>query len=1049
MSFLAPPRLLSGVGIHDPADPHLAKGGHVRLFPNPALGLPVAPIVVSRSTLNTDLLQRASRHDIEWRDSNGVLKIPPFTVAPGNPVYGLLPPLPGARCIWIQVDMTAQRILPPIDPRVPTGVTLGDRLRQTRGTILGNVGDVIHDIRRPIALGRLELAQMEPSLLGPAVVQSRSVAPYMLAASHVARIRVAGSGTVRGVTWLDVNALKGDTGKRWKLWSLPHDNAPRYLSLPNPEGLAKDRVVSGAPQREALYDAPDTTPATAPVFANAADHDVTRVIKRFDGDLKDALDRLVSDLSLPQAELFNPVVSRDDITGNVVGTIKVNLLAAVQLASIDPGMARWLGMADVDPDVAAMPQGTLVLYWIDSWWDAAAVPPKGLFGRLLAGGFAANKADLALFRKTFDGKIPAAVKTPVNLGTIVPLIVGIPPDRPVRPGLGALISGVWNTNLVPPAAARQVTVPLSGLTGANVLAFARVEPAGPVALHESGPDGGRLPISAALLPDALVAGRGEVYDRLAPPDPTRYRIAQADWFGRWSEWSDGLAAAATRPRPPRPVPELFYTQPPLPSPMHGAPLSGMVRIRIAVPQPLQLPPGSLLVVSLKLNLDGQPPEVIAVAPGQQEIDLSRPGPLLARCGTGQVTLTASWRDSAGQFSDPSPEISRAIKDPRPPAAVVIPEVLTYGSRSDVTGKSRIQLRWTNSPGQVTTRVYQSDETTLMTVLEKASAGTASIRAAIAAAPNPAARAAIFVANKAQFGRTAFELVNPDQFTASAFEHKVSGSLRVLVFYRVVPVSAANVEGPIGDSAMVPYGIPNSGPPATPMLIVKPVFEASAPQVQASVIIRVPQGPVQASEYRLRRSAVESRIVERMPVARTGSVPPLAAGAGPEAMQEVTTVRDTGGNELKSPDVLLPWTAYSWAVEVRGAPEPGSSVPGEWSPPSAPVTTAIIPPGPAAVPHDGQWNGALEVSFSHPDALRGGSMGAYAIDLYAQPPGGPMAFVAALSADAEAANGGRQPDRSGRFRFTLAIAPASGTIFRAMITDPAGRTSSPSDPVTVP
>jgi hypothetical protein len=114
-----------------------------------------------------------------------------------------------------------------------------------------------------------------------------------------------------------------------------------------------------------------------------------------------------------------------------------------------------------------------------------------------------------------------------------------------------------------------------------------------------------------------------------------------------------------------------------------------------------------------------------------------------------------------------------------------------------------------------------------------------------------------------------------------------------------------------------------------------------------------------------------------------------------------------------------------------------------------VTTAIIPPGPPAAPQDGQWNGALEVSFSHPDALRGGSMGAYAIDLYAQPPGAPLAFVAVLSADAEAANGGRQPDRSGRFRFTLALAPVSGTIFRAMITDPAGRTSPPSAAVTVP
>ena len=1044
MTLLAPPRLLSGVGIDDPGDPHLARGGHVRLFANPALGLPVAPIVVSRSTINADALKRLGRRDIEWRDSNGVLLVPPFDVRPDNPVHGTLPPLPGARCIWIEVDMTPQRQLPPIDPRIPTG--LGDRLRLPAGGIDGRFGDITRFLR----LGRMELAQIEPTLLGPAVVQGRSVAPYMLAGSHIARIRVSGSGTVRGATWIDAASLKGEKPRRWKLWTLPHDSAPRYLSLPNARGLAKDRVAAGAPQREALYDAPDFTPATAPAFADPAGHDVTRVLKRYDGDLEKAVDRLLGDLSAPQSQLVDPVASRDEITGNVVGTINVNLLAAVQLAGIDPGMARWLGLADTDPDTAALPTQTLVLYWIDSWWDARAVPSKGLFGRMLGDGFAGGKADPDLFKRTFDAGIPDAVRSLVNLGTVVPLIVRVPPDRPLRPFMGALASGAWNTELVPPAAARQVTVPLAGLTGANMLAFARVEAAGPLALHEKGPDGGKLPISAALLPDAPAPGRGEVYDRLAPPEPTRYRIAQADWFGRWSEWNEGLAAAAPRPRPPRPVPELFYTQPDIPDPVHDAPLAGSVRVRMAVPQPVQLPPGSRLVTTLEMTLNGGVPELVAVPGGAQELDLARTGPALARCATGAITLSCRWRDSAAVFSEPSPEIARSIKDPRPPAAIVIPETLAYGSRPDVTGKSRIQLRWTNSPGQATTRVYQSDETTLLTVLEKAGAATAAIRAAIAAAPNPAARAAIFVANKALFGRTAFELVNPDGFTAAAFEHKVSGSLRVLVFYRIVPVSAANVEGPIAESALVPYGIPNSGPPATPLLVVKPIFDTSDPApVQAQIVIRVPQGAVPAVEYRLRRSAVESRIAERMPVARTGSVPPLGPGAGPEAMQEVATLRDTGGNDLKSPDLLLPWTAYSWVVEVRGSPEPGSSVAGEWSPPSAAVTTAIIPPGPPPPPENGQWNGAGEVSFTHPEPLRGGSMGGYAIDLYAQPPEGEMAFVAVLSADTETANGGRQPDRSGRFRFALPAPPASGTIFRAMITDPAGRTSPPSDAVTVP
>lgn len=1048
MTWLAPPRLLSGVGIDDPGDPHLSRGGHIRLFPNPALGLPVAPIIVSRSEVNADRLKRLARHEIEWRDSNGVVQTPPFTVRPENPVYGTLPPMPGARCIWIAVDMTPERQLPPIDPRSPDWPRDIGRDRLVPPARRGWLDDIFRHLR----LGRLELAQIEPAMLGDAVVQSRSAAPYMLAGSQIGRIRISGAGTVRGVTWLDALSLKGEAAKRWKVWTLPHDSAPRYLSVGNPEVLAVERVAAGAPQREAMYDAPATTPATSPVFSDPVDHEKTRIIKRFDGSLKLALDRLLSDLSRPQAALVDPVTSFDETSGRPVGTIDVNLLAAVQMASVDPGMARWLGFADVDAETANMPAQTLVLYWIDSWWDPRALPPKWLFGRLMGSGLSGARGDPDVFRQTFDGKVPDAVRDLLQMGTIIPLIVGVPPDRPVRPGLGPLAGGPWNTELVPPAAARQVTVPLAGLTGANLLAFARVEPGGPLALHEQGPDGGKLPISAAILPDAVVSGRGEVYDRMAPPDETRYRVAQADWFGRWSEWSEGVVSAAQRPRPPRPVPELFYAQPPIPDPVHDAPLAGDIRVRVPVPQPAQLPPGSLLVTTLELTLDGGAPENIVVAGGALEVDVTRSGPALARCGVGRISMTCRWRDSASQYSDPSPLIERDIKDPRPPAAVVIPEVLAYGSRPDVTGKSRIQLRWSNGPGQATTRVYNSDETTLMTVLEKAGSATAAIRAAIVAAPNPAARAAIFVANKARFGRSAFELVNPDQFMHAAFEHKVSGSLRVLLFYRVVPVSAANVEGPIGESALVPFAIPNSGPPATPLLIVKPAFNTSdptQPAVQASVVIRVPQGPVQASEYRLRRSAVESRIAERMPVARTGSVPALASDAGPEAMQEVATLRDTGGNELKSPDLLLPWTAYSWVVEVRGRPEPGSSVSGEWSPPSAPVTTAIIPPGPPSAPQDGQWDGALEISFSHPEALRGGSMGAYAIDLYRELPGQPMAFLAAMSADAGAGAGGRQPDRSGRFRFGLSAVPVAGTAFRAMITDPAGRTSPPSDAVQIP
>ena len=1050
MSWLAPPRLLLGIGIDDPTDPHLAAAAHIRLFPHPRLGLPVAPITVSRTFLNQDLLRRQARHDITWVGANGQVLTPPFNVTPGNPVTGHLPSTPGSRCIWLQVDATPQRFPGPIGGVIEPGPIL------VRPVIPGPV--IFRPVGRPpldpvvirplpFLLGGLDVAQIESTTLGPTVVQHRSTAPYQLAASVIERIRISGSGVVRGVTWLDAVQLQKEQPKLWKRWALPHPDAARYVSMPNPEGAAKDRVAAGAPLREALYDAPSSTPPSAPPIADPPGHEVNRVVKRYSGDLEKALDRLVSDTSQPASDLTEPIPSRDEITHQVVGTINMNLLATVQMAAIDPGMSRWLGLADVDPEVRHLPAGTLALYWLDGWWDGDGLGKETLLGRIFARTLPEAGGDPKIFEKMFDRKPPPGVGRMLNLGTIVPLIVGVPPDRPNRPGVGALHSGPWNTELVPPAAARQVTLPLAGLMPANQLAFARVGPGGPLPLHEKGPDGGMLPISAAVLPDAVEPGQGEVYDRMGPPDATRYRLAQADWFGRWSEWSEGLIGAASRPRPPRPVPEMFYEQPALPDPMHDLPLSGTIRIRVGVPLAAQLPPGSLLVDTLEVALDGGPVELVGVLSGSVTVDLTRSGPALARCGTGAIRLTCRWRDTAGQFSDPSPEIGRSIKDPRPPAAVVLPETLSYGSRPDVTGKSRIQLRWAPSAGQSFSRVYHTDETTLLTALERAGASTLAIRTAIAAAPDAAARAAIFVANKARFEKAKFESVGPEGFTGSALEHRVSGSLRVLVFYRVVPISASNVEGPFGDSSMVPFGIPNSGSPATPLLAVKPLFESGV--AQAAIHIRVPQGQVQASEYRLRRSAVESRIVERMPVARSGAVPLLPGGAGPEAMQEVVSFRDVGGSELKPTDPLRPWTAYSWAVEVRGAPEPGSSVSGEWSPPSAPVTTAVIPSQAPLAPQDGQWNGANEISFSHPESLIGGSMGSYAVDLYCELPGKPLTFFRALSADAPASAGGRQPDRSGRFRFDLGLPPVSGTRFRAMVTDPAGRTSPPSGAVVIP
>ncbi len=97
----------------------------------------------------------------------------------------------------------------------------------------------------------------------------------------------------------------------------------------------------------------------------------------------------------------------------------------------------------------------------------------------------------------------------------------------------------------------------------------------------------------------------------------------------------------------------------------------------------------------------------------------------------------------------------------------------------------------------------------------------SILNATAAATTPQDRAAVYVANKDFLTRDMFELLTHDPLPQAAFVHQVSGSLRVLVFYRIVAVSDGNVEAAFADTEMTPFGIPNSGAPATPTLEVKP------------------------------------------------------------------------------------------------------------------------------------------------------------------------------------------------------------------------------------
>jgi hypothetical protein len=1058
MSFYAPRWAFAAQAIDGQGDSHLADGAHLRLFFSQKLGLPILPFDVYRVDLGELAKGTASRTDIVWRDSLGKTLTAPFNVTPDNPVTGWLPSTAHGTCCWIEVDAVPTVIISAGEsPVLPSRVDVKPSVAQVTPiahTIKPSPellpSDVII-VRPPLLRGSLRVDAVVATPRGPGIVASRSISPYVLSASHIDRVVVTGQGVVRGVRWMDSRILIPNQLKVWRKLALPLERGERYLGLAGAEGLAKDRVARGAPLRETLMDSPTAAnAASAPAIATPANTEWARVDARRPPVMAH-LRRLVNDTSKPAFQLSDAQDVLDE-RGKCVGSFEINLLASILNSSLDPGMARLLGFADRDETAAGAPKNSVIAYLVCGYWDSKAawidllnrslLPPDAMVP--------AEKLGRDLPKSPHGGQV-------LTLATLACVTMGAAPSRPLAPNPGTPELGPW-VPMTPPDAQREIRLPATGLNPCTMVALARRETTSVVGLNEPAPDGRHYPLVPSVPKQAVNPSAGIFYDRMAPAPALTYRLAQSDWFGRWSDWAEVGAAAGTRPNPPTPVPQLFYVPPTVGTPIPTGLLAGTAKIRVPVPTLASMAPGALPLKSLQVTLNGVTTNhAITVGPGT-DCEVLLPGPGLPLCGLGKLTFSARWQDTSSALSAASPALTRDIADPRPPQDVTLPSTLQYGSRPDVTGKSRIDLRWTATPQQRRFRVFLSDETTLVTRLERmvernetGKTTAQSILAAVAAATNPADRGAVFLSHKAFFTRDMFELLTGDPLESPGFVHQVSGSLRVLLFFRVVAVSDSNVESSFVDGAMVPCAVPNSGAPATPNLVVQ--RDPDNPMA-AQLTIRVPAGTVAATEFRIRRSMSTSGDVLAMPMVTTGVVPAatLSPSSVGEPLMQTAEFLDTGTSELQPTGNLRNWNLYSWRVEVRGAAEPGGGPNGEWSLPSPPANLTLVPAAPpltATAVTMGVVAGDVEIRCEHPSTLAGGSVGAYQLDLYQHLPNGLERFAQSICADAPVSAGGRNPDRTGRFLFKVTGPIPTGTRFRIIVIDPMGRTSLPSLSVTAP
>lgn len=1028
MSSQAPAWAMAAQAVQASDQTHLRTGLHLRVMTSPLLGLPVTPFRILSHAVDTNTL----RDDIVWTDAAPFPQrlTPPFDVTAERSAIGWLPSPADATCCWLELD---------------ADVPAGEELR---------------------------VSAMVSTSRGVRAVATRSSRPHQVWASAVQHIVIEGRGTVNGVRWLPA-ALDSDS--LVKLMGLPVARPhPRYAALDGGVLLAAARVARGAPQRRALYDTTGApSPSDSPVLTVPGE--VARV-----GALADVLRPDL--LRLIDEPIFDPWLlgTTDDLVderGVAIGTSTSNCIDAVLNSTIDHGLARWLGFLDndilssgEDNEIAAR---AVTAVFAPNWTELLT---SGLLASLSPDAVVSDLAALRTIYPDFDalGDLEGTVDGPfLDVGVLAaystrhwidpppPLSIVSVTDRPTRTSdVEVSAISAWVPRLAPDAA-RSTRLAVHDLVPSAALAFARDDLAGigPVGLNEpSGAAGFHQPLVAGsattfTAPDDTTGGAsvGTVGERSCPAGAVRYHIAQADWFGRWSNWSSVELAAGVRPQPPVPVVRVWATPPERPADTDDdGPLAGDITATIPVPAPADLPPGANVLTILRFQVTDAAGATSttnhAVADPTappEHLMITVPGPPLSRGASTIATISAHWVDASGARSAPSTDLVLTIWDPRPPAPVTIDPTLRYASRPDVTGRARVEVTWPAASPQERFRVYYADETTLRARLA-GTAAAAELLAALDAAPDTATRAVAWTDHAPVLPRAAFTLITPQPLERTGsemrLEHAVSGSLKTLSLYRIVAVSGANVDVDFGTSPVVPYAVPNTLAPPQPHLAVRVLDPAvtGATGYTAELTVTVPRGSRRAVEYRMRRSRLSSADPLLMPIVATGPLHPPVDGAD----AHVEVVVDAGPTRLEPGGELAPWSEYTWRVEVRGEPEPGGGPPGSWSQPSAPTGTGVVPlsdPPPPTIRSLRRSGSGLRIGVDVPTDVRGGSLGVHRLELYRQLPDDRERRIAVIDEQQRPAGDAAWPFVDDSFTG----APPPGTSYRAVIVDPRGRRSPPS------
>lgn len=1038
---------------HNDREPHIRTGTHLRVQTHPWLGLPAAPFLIWRARVRPGQGGVDWRRDVLFMDQDMKVLTPPFELHEGMRVTAR-PLVQGEVCIYAQVvagqrrrtgNITATAYVTTPEGKEPAGV-----------------------IRQP---------------------------PHAFGAPGLVEVELTGEGVVRGMAWLAQELPERLDFEPVDVLALPHLGGPRYLSIAGAPARAEARVGEQAPKRRPLQETTGrVSPGDAPSFDPTEEQQRVRsLVDQGDDTISDDLDSLINDTDAsPWAQTISHDV--DEVSGAQGENrrqVTMHRMARVLQSQLDPGAAAWLGYKGLDPS-ANQADPTVVIYVVEGYFR---VPSPGelpgvhphllrLMHQTLRSstrfrdpsrladtlerrlqGFRGHQLE-DKYRRLFkpDGEL-------VGMTAMAAVHLQATPEPPQAPRVQRTQHQGWLPALAPEAR-REVSIRVHGVGAGHALAAEKTTSGsggGDSSLNPANRFDTRLPLVLGEPPEndeqdepAAGPGQGDLFDRRGAAASIRYAVAQQDPFGRWSKWHSAMNEPAPRPRPPRPVLRATYSQPDAP-----ATEGGMLRIAVNVPPRDTLAPGGYLLAALRVEIvdhDGgtdiheEPlPDAMQVSQELEELVFKREGPVLDRAESDRrITLRASWLDTEGRSSEESEPQTLRLHDPRAPEQLAVPDKLLYAARPDVNGIAWVEHTWPADATASRHAVYYSDENRLHAHLQQGGdSGEQQLLEDIEAAETIAERATLYRNNPGLFPEHLFErlddVVEDLPGGNKGFRHALSGSLRVLNFYRISAESASGGREPLESLPLLVKGIPSDVPPAKPRLEVSPVLpENNQGDYAALLRVTLADSPTPGARWRLRRSSLSAQDPLRMPLVTAGDLP--SADGGSRQQAEVT---DDGPVAIAPDARLKPWVQYDWVVEVQGQHLPGSKeagapVKGLWSRPSDPATVILVPPEPPAKPEEVELittaaDGAgyeVSVQFAHPETLSGGTMGSYVARLFRKTPGGRTEALP-------------EQGLSGNGPFTVpAVAAADGddgapygTRYTLMVVDPLGR-AGPAEEITL-